>query len=117
MPGTLVAMGRKGPRIVLGASAFRSQVSSWLGPPTRKRRIQFTSLLGVAACRSASDKLIAPALTAPTRRKSRRVRPSQVLTPLALSNRNMVAPQDCDFYFFFFRVGKLPLGMSSFHAS
>ena len=33
MPGTLVAMGWYGPRIVSGASGFMSQVSTWLGPP------------------------------------------------------------------------------------
>src|SRR5690349_1107152 len=33
MPGTLVAMGLYGPRMVSGASGFMSQVSIWLGPP------------------------------------------------------------------------------------
>ena len=33
------AIGRNGPRIFSGASGFRSKVSSWLGPPNRKRKI------------------------------------------------------------------------------
>ncbi len=39
MPGTLVAMGLYGPRIVSGASGFMSQVSTWLGPPQSKRKM------------------------------------------------------------------------------
>src|SRR5262249_23606372 len=42
-PGTLVGTGRKGPRTASGASGLRSQVSSWLGPPTRNSRMQLTS--------------------------------------------------------------------------
>ena len=38
-PGVREAMGRNGPRIFSGASGFRSKVSSWLGPPNRKRKI------------------------------------------------------------------------------
>ena len=37
MPGTLVAMGLKGPRTSAGASGLGSQVSIWLGPPTQKQ--------------------------------------------------------------------------------
>ena len=39
IPGTLVAIGRNGPRISSGASGLGSQVSSWLGPPHRKIRM------------------------------------------------------------------------------
>ena len=40
MPGTLVAIGLKEPRISAGASGLGSQVSSWLGPPHWKMRMQ-----------------------------------------------------------------------------
>ena len=43
MPGTLVAIGRNGPRISSGASGFMSQVSSCDGPPTRNSRMQLMS--------------------------------------------------------------------------
>ena len=89
-PGTLVWVGRNGPRTSAGASGLGSQVSSWLGPPTKNRRMQFTSFGPSAACRSPSDRPTAPAPRAPTRRKSRRVRPSQNRTPLLPSKVSMV---------------------------
>ena len=62
--GTLVLIGRKGPRTLSGALGLRSQVSSWLGPPTRNSRIQLSlfTLIGVRWLRSASDRPTAPAL-------------------------------------------------------
>src|SRR5262245_56918454 len=38
-PGVLQAIALKGPRILLGASGLRSNVSSWLGPPKSIRKI------------------------------------------------------------------------------
>ena len=49
MPGTLVSIGLNGPRISAGASGFMSQVSSWLGPPTRNSMMQFMSRAAVGA--------------------------------------------------------------------
>src|SRR3954471_8859039 len=40
MPGTLVLIGLYGPRISLGASGFRSHVSTWLGPPHSSTKMQ-----------------------------------------------------------------------------
>src|SRR4051812_10667980 len=45
-PGTLVAIGRNGPRYSVGASGLRSYVSSWLGPPHIQKRMTEASLEG-----------------------------------------------------------------------
>jgi hypothetical protein len=39
-----VLIGWNGPRISAGAVGFMSQVSSWLGPPSRNSMMQLTSL-------------------------------------------------------------------------
>ncbi len=79
--GVRQAMGRNGPRILSGACGFRSNVSSWLGPPNSIRNTTdfalgtSTSALASAANTSGSDrpKRPAPAI----RRSSRRGTPLQ----------------------------------------
>ena len=44
--GVREAIGRNGPRIVLGASGLRSNVSSWLGPPNKNRKMTFLARAG-----------------------------------------------------------------------
>ncbi len=43
VPGTLVLMGFQMPRISAGASGLGSNVSNWLGPPARNKKIHETS--------------------------------------------------------------------------
>ena len=93
MPGTLVSMALKSPRMLVGASGLGSQMSMWLGPPCRNSRMTefarpkpapppIASTAAVAACasRSASAWLseMPKMPSEPTRRNSRRVGPSQV---------------------------------------
>src|SRR5881394_4678357 len=85
MSGLLVWMGLNGPRISRGASGFMSQVSNWLGAPRLKMRMQDLSdccgLTAPAALRPAKVAIEKPrAPSVPTWRKSRRVKPSQVVT-------------------------------------
>ena len=54
IPSALVGMGLYGPRISAGASGFVSQVSNWLGPPTRKSMMQLMSLSGLTAPSASS---------------------------------------------------------------
>ena len=51
VPGTEVLIGWYGPRISTGASGFKSHISMWLGPPSRKTRMHDLALatLPVAA--------------------------------------------------------------------
>src|SRR5262249_53873080 len=77
--GTLVRMGRKGPRISAGASGFRSKVSMWLGPPLAQNRMTEKSLLSdrcSAAKRRArfgwAPETSAPRLNPPTFSQVRR---------------------------------------------
>src|SRR5437867_4281135 len=76
IPVTFVAVGLNGPRTVAGAAGFMSQVSSWLGPPTRNSAMRFTSpaRCGAAVAPSVNVNAAAPADAAPTRKKSRRDR-------------------------------------------
>src|SRR5262249_1487227 len=100
IPGTLVEMALKGPRTSSGALGLGSQVSMWLGPPTRSSMMQLTSLscpgLGAAGVAEAaalrakkSGNARPRAERAPAWRKSRRVRPSQKETERLASRRNM----------------------------
>jgi hypothetical protein len=68
-PGTRVGMVPNGPRTLLGASGFGSQVSSWLGPPTSMRKMQFTSFDWANAGPAARPATV----VADVRRKSRRL--------------------------------------------
>ena len=43
MPGTLVRMVLYGPRYSMGALGFMSHVSTWLGPPQSRMKMQFLS--------------------------------------------------------------------------
>src|SRR5262249_22033578 len=53
MPGTVVAIGRYGPRIPSGAAGFKSQVSRWLGPPHSKMKMHdFSAATPRSACLS-----------------------------------------------------------------
>src|SRR5437879_5625488 len=85
VPVTLVRIGLNGPRTSAGASGFRSHISSWLGPPSRKIKMHACAGAGVGvdafACISSSHgKLRPPSMPdAPMRRKLRREMPSQVL--------------------------------------
>ena len=96
-PGVREAMGRNGPRIFSGASGFRSKVSSWLGPPNRKRKItdlaRATGAAGVARASAASSPgRLMPNRPAPAASSSvRRVMPSHVLRR-GPSMRNMRGP-------------------------
>src|SRR5258707_1104914 len=92
MPGALVAIGWNGPRISAGALGLGSQVSIWLGPPTRNSMIQLTSrsLTAPAAFWAIHWGNVSPsAAREPACRKSRRVRPSQKDTGRSASKRNI----------------------------
>src|SRR5215510_5516557 len=93
MPGILVLIGLNSPRILEGASGLGSQMSRWLGPPWRKRRMTDLALpkglprctpFIVVAAKAFHDRkwgrLKPNRLAPPTRRNSRRVGPSQVVT-------------------------------------
>src|SRR5262249_43993499 len=99
MPATLVAIGRSSPRISAGASGLRSQVSSCGGPPVRNnstqrfalpKPVEFAVVEGAAEMELAIDSPRLP--SAPTRRKSRRVVPSQSPVDAALMS-NTVSPE------------------------
>src|SRR2546422_3657253 len=92
MPGTLDLMGLNSPRILEGASGLGSQMSMWLGPPWRKTNGTDLALPQPAFCLRASGAAAAWAWswrtsarlkprmpTPPTRKNSRRLKPSQVL--------------------------------------
>src|SRR5207302_245404 len=72
-----------------------SQVSNWLGAPTRNNMMQFTSFLGLtapAALRPSRSGRVSPSTESePACRKSRRVSPSQNRTDLLVSSRNIFA--------------------------
>src|SRR5579864_3139964 len=70
IPGTLVEIGLNSPRISLGASGFRSNVSKWPHPPLCHSRMQEISRL--APARSTPSRLMPKAPSEPMRRKSRR---------------------------------------------
>src|SRR5271165_846383 len=79
-PGTLVWTGLNSPRISAGASGLRSYMSSWVGPPFSQTMMTLFGAERMAPSarrrsRSAKDRPRAP--SPPTRRRSRRVRPSQ----------------------------------------
>src|SRR5436190_6058927 len=89
MPGTVVWIGRNGPRYSVGASGLGSKVSNWLGPPHIQNRM--TAVWGSdrsAAARAASTsaRLMPPRARTPARRNSRRdTGPGQetlIMTPL-----------------------------------
>src|SRR5262249_26980040 len=86
VPGILVGIGLKSPRMLAGAFGFGSQMSMWLGPPCRK-----TTNTGLAGgepppptnlavfCASRYPARFRPKRPIePTRSSSRRVGPSQV---------------------------------------
>src|ERR1043166_1845930 len=92
MPGTTVLIGLNSPRTFDGASGLGSQISMWLGPPWRKTKITLLARpqplfnFGSAgadsarACRRRISARLMPSIPAPpTRRNSRRLKPSQVL--------------------------------------
>src|SRR6266545_5731967 len=82
-PGVREGMGRNGPRRCCGASGLRSKVSSWLGPPKRKRKITLFALpprpapASSAARTFGSESPRSPA--PPACNTSRRESPSHVL--------------------------------------
>src|SRR5213594_1870158 len=80
-----------------GASGFKSQVSSWLGPPTSINWMQLMSLSGFTAPIALSPRNsgnVRPRKPSdPACRKSRRVTPSQKWTRLSASSLNIVYPQ------------------------
>ena len=83
IPGTFVAMGRNSPRNSGGASGFKSNVSSWLGPPkrntiTHERARPKLNAAGRAQARGRHSGSSSPmAASPPTWSISRRVQPSQ----------------------------------------
>src|SRR6266700_3877396 len=92
MPGTIDLIGLNSPRTFEGASGFGSQISMWLGPPWRKTRMtdlarpqpDFPLALSGAeaalACKRRTSARLTPRMPAPpTRRNSRRLKPSHVL--------------------------------------
>src|ERR1043166_4707315 len=84
MSGFLVLIGLNGPRISEGAFGFMSKVSTWLGAPRLKIKMQdLSSLPEAVAPRDWSaanfERLRPRAPSVPTWRKSRRVMPSQVV--------------------------------------
>src|SRR5690242_8150896 len=94
MPGTLVLIALYGPRTSAGASGFGSKVSSWLGPPTRNRKMQFRSFESFFtapwAFRAKNSGMLRPRNASdPACRKSRRVSPSQKWTAFSASTRIM----------------------------
>src|SRR5262245_6868845 len=91
-PGTLVAIGPNSPRNSTGASGFRSNVSIVLRPPCRNTKISDTSFVPGDFTRSAASMSGRPTprpnrLAVPTRRKSRRVRPSQKVRVIVTSRK------------------------------
>src|SRR6476620_443317 len=91
MSGLLVLIGLNGPRISDGAFGFMSNVSNWLGAPKLKIMMQDLLSLDLStaprAWRVANFESVIPiAPRVPTCRKSRRVKPSQVvIEPLAVN--------------------------------
>src|SRR5262245_55955029 len=79
-PGVLAGVGWNGPRILLGASGLRSNVSSWLGPPKSVRKMtdlargRPVAVVVSAASNRGSDSPNSPAPAASS--KFRRDRPS-----------------------------------------
>ena len=90
VPGILVGMALKSPRMLAGASGLGSQMSMWLGPPCRKTMITDLALPKprapsnlVAAlavfCQARKFARFSPSIPMePARSSSRRVGPSQV---------------------------------------
>ena len=63
MPGTLVAMGMYGPRIVSGALGFISQVSMWLGPPHSNTKMHdFSEVTALPPASSLSVPITIPGM-------------------------------------------------------
>src|SRR6516162_6941479 len=96
IPEAFVAIGLNGPRTSSGALGFGSKVSMWLGPPTRKSMMQFTSASGrFAPCSARSnDGRVRPSgMSAPAWRKSRRVTPSQNRAGRGASRRSIFSPR------------------------
>src|SRR5437667_12439603 len=82
MPGTFVAIGWNGPRILSGALGFMSQRSIWLGAPALKIRM--------------TDLAFAPSLPAPA--ASARIQSAQnsprAPIPVVLRNRRRVGSRE-----------------------
>src|SRR5689334_24725633 len=88
IPSTLVFMGLNNPRMLDGASGLGSQISMWLGPPCKNRRMTDLALPypldpskgepGAALAWSEKNwgKLNPKNVAPPTRRNSRREYPS-----------------------------------------
>src|SRR5262245_6236689 len=74
MPGTWVDIGLNSPRISAGALGFRSNVSSWEGPPQAKMRMHdFGRAFGLALSAASSWGSASPrVLSAPAQSHSRR---------------------------------------------
>ena len=49
------AVGANGPRTPLGASGFRSNVSNWLGPPNRNKKIADFARTGKFECNRLAE--------------------------------------------------------------
>src|SRR5262249_52753393 len=86
-PGTLVGIGLNSPRNPAGALGLRSYMSMCDGPPFRL--IMMTDLDGtgglpLALRRNRSARVRPPTPRAPTRRKSRRERPSHIRLAIGL---------------------------------
>src|SRR5712692_4002683 len=92
MPGTIDLIGLNSPRTFEGASGFGSQISMWLGPPWRKTRmtdlarpqpdlpLALSGAEAALACKRRTSARLTPRMPAPpTRRNSRRLKPSHVL--------------------------------------
>ena len=99
IPGARVTMGRNVPRISSGASGLRSNMSRWDGPPERNRRMTERALRRVVAAAARLSSVNKPGSdsppkpSAPARRMSRRVNPSQWRTPWLASIFSMARTQ------------------------
>src|SRR5262249_37245328 len=85
-PGSEVAIGLNSPRISAGACGFMSNMSMWLGPPSRLNMMTERALprggVSPPVARNRRGKVQPPnSAKAPTRSSSRRVTPSHVLAP------------------------------------
>ena len=81
MPGTLVGMGLKMPRVSLGPSGFISKVSIWGGPPLSQTRI--TERCGLD---SLPTWAAVPSARAFAAKKSRRPRPKSPSDPILMKS-------------------------------
>ena len=74
MGATLVAIGRKSPRISAGAAGFISHRSIWLGPPSRYTRMHACALPCALASSARRNwlRFISRRINEPTRMKDRR---------------------------------------------